>query len=264
MPDREEVVPAIFSQEIVLFPRMQVVLVISEERGRGAVAKALQENHLVAFVPSEYETKNEGIGVLALVVSNEQTSKGLRVELRGLWRVRVVSDSDLGSGPGVKIRRVEDEENSEKDEVQTVNKVHAQIDEFRELIPDIPTEIITLLSSASSAAELSDLCAMSPTLTHRERLELLSTLDPVERLTMLNKHFDRELEALRSMAETKPIPECEICADLADKAFDADEEARAEAIVQLLNHMVGIHTTELLNVLAEKYGPTFMKRRELR
>jgi hypothetical protein len=105
---------------------------------------------------------------------------------------------------------------------------------------------------------------MSPTLTHEERLELLRTLDGDQRLSLLSKHFDRELEALRSIAEGKPIPECEICADFADRAFDADQTARAEAVVELLNHVVSNHTTELLNLLAEKYGPAFISRRSLR
>ena len=247
-----------------MFPRMQVTLILSEENGKGAIERALQKNHLVAFVPSEYEKHLEGIGVLTLVVGSEHTPKGLRVELRGLWRVRVVNEVGLSSGPFVRVKKLDDFGESSQNEVQTVNKIQSQLDEFRHLIPDIPEEITRMLKAASTAAELSDLCAMSPTLTHKERLELLSTLDPVERLTILNKHFDRELETLRSMVEAKAIMECEICADLADKAFDAEEDVRAEAIVQLLNHMVGNHTAELLNVLAEKYGPAFMRRRSLR
>ena len=263
LPDREEQVPAFFSREIVLFPRMQVSLMLSEEKGLGVISKALQQNHLIAFIPSEFERQTEGVGVLTLVVSSEHAPKGLRVELRGLWRIRVLNDSGLGSGPAVRVKKLDDVESS-KDEAQTVRRVHAQLDEFRELIPDIPAEITALLANASTASELSDLCAMSPTLTHKERVELLSTLDPVERLTLLNKHFDRELESLRTIVESKPITECEICADLADRAFDGEQDTRGEAIVQLLNHMVGNHTTELLNVLAEKYGPAFMKRRSLR
>lgn len=241
-----------------------MTLLLTEERGLGAISRALSKNRLVAFIPSDYESRADGIGVLTSVLSTEQTAKGLRVELRGLWRVRVVREGGLGSGPVVTVRRIGDVDISNRDEEQTLKRVHAQIEEFRSLIPDIPSEITTLLATANTAAELSDLCAMSPTLTHEERLALLSTLDPVERLTMLNKHFDRELESLRTMVEAKPITECEVCADLADRAFDADQNSRAEAIVQLLNHMVGNHTTELLSVLAERYGPAFMKKRSLR
>ncbi len=264
LPDKGEEVPALFSRDVVLFPRMQIALVLGEERGKSAISRALHENHLVAFVPADYEREREGIGVLTLVVSSEQTLKGLRVDLRGLWRVRVKNPLGLSSGPLVMVQKLAEEEEAPGDYVVSLMRVHAQLEEFRKLIPDIPEEITTLLQSAKSASELSDLCAMSPTLSHDERIELLSTLDPGQRLVMLSRHFDRELELLKTMVDAKPIPECEICADLADKAFDSDQSERAEAIVELLNHMVGSHTAELLNVLAEKYGPAFMKRRSLR
>jgi ATP-dependent Lon protease len=262
--DKDEQVPAFFSRDIVLFPGMQISMTLGEEKGKDAVSHALQENRLVAFIPTDFERERQGIGVLTLVAGTERMTNAVRVELKGLWRVKVSSPTGLGSGPLVKVEKLEETEGSRRDGESTIRRVHAQLDEFRELIPDIPAEVTTMLSEAKTASELSDLCAMSPTLTHEERLELLSTLDPDERLGMLSRHFDRELEVLRNMVEAKPIPECEICADLADSAFDAEQGARAEAIVELLNHMVGNHTTELLNVLAEKYGPSFMKRRSLR
>jgi ATP-dependent Lon protease len=264
LPGKDEEVPALFSREIVLFPRMQISLTLGEENGIGAVGQALKENHLVAFIPTDFERKKEGIGVLTQVLSSEYTPKGVRVELRGLWRVKVASASGLGSGPLVKVAKLDESAGSARDGSMTLKRVHAQIDEFRELIPDIPAEITSVLADAKTASELSDLCAMSPTLTHEERLELLTTLDPDERLGIVNKHFDRELETLRTMVEAKPIPECEICADLADTAFDADQAVRAEAIVELLNHVVSNHTTELLNLLGEKYGPSFVRKRSLR
>jgi ATP-dependent Lon protease len=264
LPGKDEEVPALFSRDIVLFPRMQISLTLGEPNGIGAVGQALKEHHLVAFIPTDFEREKEGIGVLTQVLSSEYTPKGVRVELRGLWRVKVTNGSGLGSGPLVNVAKLDELAGSTRDGSMTLRRVHAQIDEFRELIPDIPAEITSVLADAKTASELSDLCAMSPTLTHEERLELLVTLDPDERLGIVNKHFDRELETLRTMVEAKPIPDCEICADLADTAFDADQTARAEAIVELLNHVVSNHTTELLNLLGEKYGPSFARKRSLR
>jgi hypothetical protein len=93
---------------------------------------------------------------------------------------------------------------------------------------------------------------------------LLRTLDPDERLRIVNRHLDRQIEMLKSMAQGKPILDCETCTDLADRAFDGDPAMRGELIVDFLNHIVANHTAELLGVLAEKYGPTFMKKRSLR
>jgi ATP-dependent Lon protease len=263
-PDKTEEVPALFSREVVMFPRMQVSLVLGEEKGTGAVGQALSRNHLVAFIPSDFEKQREGIGVLTLVLESETTPKGLRVDLRGLWRVKVSDKVSLSAGSLVKVERAEESDTSVISESASLKRVHAQIAEFKELIPDIPEEITTLLEGAKTASELSDLCAMSPTLTHDERVKLLLTLDAEDRLDMLSKHFDRELETLRTMVEGKPIPECEICADLADRAFDSDPNGRAEAIVELLNHIVSNHTTELLTLLSEKYGAAFVSKRSLR
>ncbi len=81
---------------------------------------------------------------------------------------------------------------------------------------------------------------------------------------MITRHLDRQLEMLKAMADSKPIPDCPTCTDLSDKAFDADPAVRGEMIVEFLNHVVTNHTAELLGILAEKYGPIFMKRRSLR
>jgi ATP-dependent Lon protease len=262
LPDENQAVPAVFSRDVVLFPHMEVTLSITEKRSTDAILRALRENHLVAFIPADFERTSEGIGTLSLVTRSGPTQDGVQVDLKGLWRVRVTNPRGLDAEQLVRVERVEEKADGEGGGV--MRRVQSQIAEFSEILPDIPEEIISLLKSAKTPSELSDLCAMSPALSHEERLDLLNTLDPEERLRMVNRHLDRQLEMLRALAETKPIPECETCIDLADKAFDADPTARGEAIVEFLNHIVNNHTAELLGVLAEKYGPTFVKKRSLR
>jgi len=241
---------------------MQVTLALGEENGVDAISRAVAENKLIAFIPSEYEELREGIGVLTLVLSSERSPDGLRADLRGLWRVKVSNPSGLKSGPYVRVEKLD--ESPELDDRASIDMVHAQIDEFKHLLPDIPPEITSVLSEANTASELSDLCAMSPTLSHQERLDLLGTLDPELRLKKLSRHFDKQLEMLKALAKTKPIMDCETCMDLADRAFDAEPARRAETISEFLNHVVSNHTAELLNLIAEKYGPTFMRKRSLR
>lgn len=262
IPGRNQPVPAVFSPEVIIFPRMQVTLALGEEHGVEAVSRAVAENRLIAFIPAEYEELREGLGVLTLVLSTEKSPDGLRADLRGLWRVKVSNPGGLRSGPSVMVEKLD--EPGEPEDSSTIDRVHAQLDEFRELLPDIPPEIMSMLSEAKSASELSDLCAMSPTLSHQERLDLLGTLDPGARLKKVSRHFDKELEMLKALAKTRPIMECETCTDLADRAFDAEPAARAEAIAEFLNHVVSNHTAELLNLIAEKYGPAFMRKRSLR
>jgi len=63
----------------------------------------------------------------------------------------------------------------------------------------------------------------------------------------------------------KPVSECDTCADLADKAFEAKQPAiMSEIASSFLNHMIKEHTGELMAVLAEKYIPIFTKKRAMR
>lgn len=61
------------------------------------------------------------------------------------------------------------------------------------------------------------------------------------------------------------IPEGDVCADLADKAFETNQPAViGEIATNFLQHVVHNHTIELIELLAEKYVPVFMAKRALR
>ena len=62
-----------------------------------------------------------------------------------------------------------------------------------------------------------------------------------------------------------PISECDTCIDLADQAFESGTEAEIGNIaVRFLEHVMNEHTGEVMNLLAEKYGPIFMTKRAMR
>jgi hypothetical protein len=66
------------------------------------------------------------------------------------------------------------------------------------------------------------------------------------------------------MSGETPIVKCQTCADIADRAFEPGQENMGEVAAAFLNHVVQNHTGELLGVLAERYGPVFLAKRELR
>jgi len=139
-----------------------------------------------------------------------------------------------------------------------------QIDEFVEVIPGLPQEVVSFLKNVDGPGKLSDLCAYSPFFTRSERLELLRTLDPNERLRMIHGLFEKQLSTLRKMAKTPTILECPTCIDLADKAFEAGPSIGAKVAREFLEHVTREHPDELLGMIAERYGPAFMRRRALK
>jgi len=64
--------------------------------------------------------------------------------------------------------------------------------------------------------------------------------------------------------KVRPISECEICSDLADRAFESGPAELNEIALKFLSHVIQNHTEEVLAVLAEKYVPIFMAKRAMR
>ena len=57
---------------------------------------------------------------------------------------------------------------------------------------------------------------------------------------------------------------CSTCADIADKAFESSTSNMQEVAAAFLEHVVNDHTNELMGLLAERYAPIFMAKREMR
>jgi len=66
------------------------------------------------------------------------------------------------------------------------------------------------------------------------------------------------------MSGETPIVKCQTCADIADRAFESGQDKMGEIATLFLNHVVQNHTGELLGILAERYGPVFLAKREMR
>lgn len=272
---RDYEVPALLSEEFVLFPGMEIVTVVNEKRGITALREAMREHQILAFIPASSKSEaSSSIGTLAIVRKAKKSQiedEALPVsddglELKGMWRIRIkkIVESESGYPRAVFERASEIVFSPTPQAGALVSKVQAQIDEFAELIPEIPKEIVALLKQTNSPGELADLCANSPEFTHEEKVDLLETLNQEERLSKVTKLFEKQLKALKKLAKVEPISECEKCLELADKAFDSDPSLRAEIAVQFLNHVVRDHTGELLGLLAEKYLPIFMSKRSMR
>ena len=259
-------VPAILSNELVLFPGMEIMTTVKERKNLSALNEAMSKHQILAFIPAS-NTEARTIGTLAIVRRSESdpAGDGSNLELKGMWRIHIKKLVESSGHPRVLFERANEQASPDSsDSASLVKKVQGQIDEFVKLIPGIPNEIVNLLRHTGSPGNLADLCANSPEFTHEERVELLETLDQEERLGKVSMLFEKQLVALRKLARVEPISDCEKCLELADKAFDSDPSLRAEIAVSFLNHVVRDHTGELLALLAEKYLPIFMNKRSMR
>jgi ATP-dependent Lon protease len=257
--------PALVAADAVVFPEMEVIMTMGDPKNLAAAGQAFKEHDLVVLVPG---TGPEGvvgaIGTLAHLRKDVPAEgSGGQTVARGLWRVRVQQVIDEKLYFRVRFGRAgEDEVPSGRSEV--MNKVFAQVDEFVRLMPGIPAEIIEFLKSVETPGRLADMCAYSPFFTLSEKLELLRTLDPEERLAKVSRLLTRQLEDLKKVATVTTIEDCPTCMDLADRAFDLGLNQSGEVAKEFLQHVVREHPDELLVLLAARYGPAFLRRRALK
>jgi ATP-dependent Lon protease len=253
------------TKDEVIFPQTEVTITARDKMNTTALLQAVRERQLIVNIPSQNPKDVTGsIGTLLLVRKTTQDKEGVNALVKGLWRVRV--ERVLEDGMFLRVRFTKAEEVNEPSLGMSRNMqiVLGQIDEFTKLIPGIPREIIETLQNAETPGKLADVCAYSPGFSTEERLDMLRTLAAEERLEKVSKVFVWNLVALRELAAVKRIPECETCMEFADRAFESEPRQGGEIALQFLNHVVQKHTGELLGLLAERYGPEFMRRRALK
>jgi len=258
--------PALFAGDAILFPEMEVMIAVGDSKNASAAAHAFKENKLVVLIPAPGPAGAEGaIGTLVLLLRMiPARGGGAQALSKGLWRVRV--DKVLEESPFARVRfsKAGESDGVSSGGSKMMEAVFGQIDEFVRMMPGIPPEIIAFLKKADAPGKLADICANSPFLTFEERLDLLRTLDTEERLGKVFKLFERQLGELRQLAERKTIPECSTCIDLADKALELGLNQSGDVTREFLDHVVREHSDELLALLAERYGPVFLRRRALK
>ena len=257
--------PAILGEEAIIFPNMEVNMMVRDPKGVAATAQAFREHNLIVLVPATSAKGAEGsIGTLVLLRRTVPAEGSGALSLwKGLWRVKI--DRIVGEEPYLRVRFSRAGGSEDLPSQSALMKVvFGQIDEFVKAIPEIPSEIIAYLKGVDSPGKLADLCAYSPFFTRDERLDLLRTLDPEERLRKVNRLFERQLDTMKALAKVTPILECPVCIELADRALEQGPDARAQVAQEFLDHVVREHPDELLGLLVEKYGPAFMRRRALK
>jgi ATP-dependent Lon protease len=265
-PPREDTyeAPAIMVDDAIVFPEMEVNLTVHEPKSVAAVVQAFKEHNLVVLIPTP--SVDGAVGSIGTLVLLRRTSQGSAAQSvwKGLWRVRV--DGVVANDPCVRVRfsKAEQIDDIASGKSDMMKAVFDQIDEFVEVLPGLPQEIVSFLKGVDSPGKLADLCAYSPFFTRGERLDLLRTLDPEKRLEKVHGLFEKQLSNLKRLAKTPSILECTTCIDLADKAFEAGPVIGAKVASEFLDHVAREHPDEMLGLIAERYGPAFMRRRALK
>ncbi len=208
----ERTLPLVVLGEIVIMPHMTVPLQVGQGKSYRAMEQAMQEDRQVLLIfVSEAEIEgykgNEpqelpSIGVVARLDDFTRLPDGtVKIVLEGLTRAQILDCVQNDPYYRVTCRPVPDPEPESVDVDALMDTVKQQIADFVDYLGEVPQEAIAFVHRISTPGHLADLVTYGPAFSFEDRLELLDTLDPVERLRKVQSMLARQLELLRLRAK---------------------------------------------------------------
>ena len=166
----------------VVLPHMVVTLALDSDEARGAITAALDGDGLVLLVPRIGDGYAR-IGTVAQVDDAGKLPNGERaVIMRGVQRA-VIGSGVAGAGEAVWVQaELVEDAGPESAEVSELSRTYRATIEAILEARGVP-EASALLRGTSGPGGLADTSGYSPDLSFEQKVEILETLDPVERLS---------------------------------------------------------------------------------
>ncbi|NJK81539.1 MAG: endopeptidase La [Chloroflexaceae bacterium] len=211
MPDlaiRERNLPLVVLGEMVIMPHMTVPLQVGQGKSYRAMERAWEEDHdvLLIFVSEEeieqYKSDQAqqlpGIGVIARLMEFIKLPDGtVRIILEGLQRAEIKHATQSDPFYRVVCEPLVDEEMDGIEIQALMETVKQQVEEFIDHIGEVPQEAVAFVHRIEKPGHLADIVTWGPAFDFQDRLEILNTRDPQERLRRAYHILARRLELLK-------------------------------------------------------------------
>ena len=193
--------PAIPLPEAVVLPGMIAPLHLETWAYVRAVEVAMLADRHIFLVPRrshEEGTSPESLGRIGVVATVEESRPsrrgGQRVVVRGMHRAQLTSIVHVDPYLHVVSTPCPDPEINGPEVEELMRQLLAVVENLVELNPNVPTEVLRYVRGIQDPGLLADHAAYSPEYTFEQRLRVLETLDPVERLRVAFEFTRRHLE----------------------------------------------------------------------
>lgn len=203
-----QTMPAIALRGLVLFPKMVLHFDIGREKSILALNRAM-ENGRKIFLTAQKDVSVDDpkadelykIGVVAEIKQVVRVSgSGLRVMAEGAYRAKMTAVHDDEPFFVVEARRMPTRKlpaDSEEMTSALIRTVKSLFQEYCDLSPKMPKEIVLGVLVASDPELLSEYIAGNVPFTIEEKQSILEQSQPLKRLEMLAEIFENENEILR-------------------------------------------------------------------
>ena len=208
----ERTLPLVVLGGMVIMPRIPIPLQVGTGKSYRAMEEAMEGDRevLLIFVSEEEIEGYKGserqqlppVGVIAKVEEFlKLPDDTVRIILEGQVRAEILEC--IQSEPFYRVRCVSrpDPEVSGAEAEALMTEVKGQIEEIIGYMPDVSQEANAFVQRIDQPGHLADVVAYGPAFEFEDRLELLNTIDPMERLHKVQVELSHQLELLRLRAK---------------------------------------------------------------
>lgn len=208
-----ETLPMLPVRDIVVFPYMILPLYVGREASIRAVEESLTKNRLI-FLASQKELTEENptegsiykVGTIAMIMRMRKLSDGrVKILIQGVSKGRILSYAKSAPHFEVQVEKIE-EGQSKHPPVEyeaMIRNAKEQLEKVIALGRMLSPDILLVLDDVTDPGRLADLIASNLGLKVSDSQRVLETLDPKERLKLVNDILASELEVLQMQARIR-------------------------------------------------------------
>lgn len=200
--------PLVVLGEMVIMPHMTVPLQVGQGKSYRAMEQAWEEDHevLLIFVSeneiegykSNHAQQLPPIGVIAKLEEFIKLPDGtVRIILEGAHRAKIKGTIQNEPFYRVRCTPIQDPETHGMEVEALMETVKQQVDEFVDHLGEVPQEAVAFVHRIERPGHLADIVTYGPAFEFKDRLEILNTLDPTDRLRKAYLILARQIELLK-------------------------------------------------------------------
>ncbi len=198
-------IPVLPLRGLVVFPKMMLHFDVARKKSAEAITKAMNENQLIFLTAQKDASVSDPtfdeiykVGVVTKIVQVlKQPDDITRVVVEGQYRAKIVSPLDCDTHLEATVSPILEKKhpNTARD-MALVRLLKGTFENYMELTPKLPTDILFKIGLSTNAGELADYVAGNVLLDYTTKQSILETFNVSDRLEYLIDSLQKEIYIL--------------------------------------------------------------------
>ena len=197
----QEILPVLPVRDSIIFPKMIIPLIITDEKYIKLIDDALQKDKLfVAIMVKDPDKKIEGpadihrVGTLGQVIKLSKREESTLVVVQGISRVALLELVSREPYLQAKVKELKEVAHSGKRINAMTSNILGLFKLIVDLSPHLPDEMVQLARDVDQPGQLADMIVSTLNLERNKKQEILDCVDVRDRLKKLTLFLNEELD----------------------------------------------------------------------